>query len=102
MRIMEELWCPLFIGIEDRTTGTAAIQRFKRDGITIKSMKADRQKITRALIGSIRIENGKIFFPKRITWLNDLEAELVGFPHGAHDDQVDGEREALAPDRKSA
>jgi len=89
MRIMEELWCPLFIGIEDRTTGTAAIQRFKRDGITIKSMKADRQKITRALIGSIWIENGKIFFPKRITWLNDLEAELVGFPHGAHDDQVD-------------
>ena len=89
MRIMEELWHPLFIGIEDRTTGTAAIQRFKRDGITVKSMKADRQKITRALIGSIWIENGKIFFPKRISWLNELESELISFPHGSHDDQVD-------------
>lgn len=32
---------------------------------------------------------GKVYFPKGAEWLGDLESELLSFPAGRHDDQVD-------------
>lgn len=90
LRLMNDIWQPMFIGIEDRTTGTAAIQRFRRDNVgLIKPLKADRQKVTRALMASIWMENGKVYFPKESHYLSDLESEVLSFPHGKNDDQVD-------------
>jgi predicted phage terminase large subunit-like protein len=34
-------------------------------------------------------ESGKIAFPKKQKWLEDLESELFTFPNSVHDDQVD-------------
>lgn len=36
-----------------------------------------------------RMENGKILFPRDAAWLASLETELLQFPAGQHDDQVD-------------
>ncbi len=33
--------------------------------------------------------NGRVYFPKGAPWLEDVEAELLGFPTAAHDDVVD-------------
>jgi phage terminase large subunit-like protein len=35
------------------------------------------------------MEAGQVFFPAEARWLEDLENELLAFPHGRNDDQVD-------------
>ena len=32
---------------------------------------------------------GKVFFPRSAPWVDDLVSELLRFPAGSHDDQVD-------------
>jgi hypothetical protein len=32
---------------------------------------------------------GRIYFPKAASWLEEWEHELLQFPNGTHDDQVD-------------
>lgn len=53
------------------------------------SAKKHGDKETRAISAEIRLEAGQIWFPSRQGWVADLESELLGFPNGAHDDQVD-------------
>jgi predicted phage terminase large subunit-like protein len=35
------------------------------------------------------LENGKVYLPRQASWLEALRAELITFPHGKNDDQVD-------------
>lgn len=44
---------------------------------------------TRAQAFRGRLSQGKVFFPRHASWLQDLEAELLTFPAGKNDDQVD-------------
>ncbi len=46
-------------------------------------------KPTRSRSFQARMSMGRVFFPKRAQWLPELEAELLTFPVGKHDDQVD-------------
>jgi len=46
-------------------------------------------KPTRARTFQARLASGKVFFPRKAKWLADLESELLSFPAGKHDDQVD-------------
>ena len=46
--------------------------------------------------------NGQVFFPKETPWLGDLEDELLAFPNGRYDDQVDALFQALAYKRPSS
>jgi predicted phage terminase large subunit-like protein len=41
------------------------------------------------------IQAGHVFLPTRAIWLPDYEKELVAFPHGKHDDQVDATSQYL-------
>lgn len=36
-----------------------------------------------------RMAQGKVFFPRNADWMPALQGELLGFPAGKHDDQVD-------------
>jgi predicted phage terminase large subunit-like protein len=38
---------------------------------------------------SAKIETGRIVLPKEAPWLADFLLELLAFPNGRHDDQVD-------------
>ena len=38
---------------------------------------------------SARIEAGSVHLPERAPWLQDFETEVLQFPRGRHDDQVD-------------
>ena len=45
-------------------------------------------------------EAGQVYLPTRALWLADYEKELVAFPNGKHDDQVDMTSQYLAWARK--
>jgi len=79
--------------IEDKGSGTSLIQDIKHEnshripypiGIVPQG-----DKITRMSAQSAKIEAGQVYLPKKAPWLGDLQAELLQFPLGAHDDQVD-------------
>lgn len=54
-------------------------------------LKPGRQnKVARSMTIHARMQQGKVFFPKNAHWLQDFLAELLAFPVGKNDDQVDG------------
>ena len=46
-------------------------------------------KATRARAIQARLAMGRVHFPRRAPWTPALVAELLRFPSGRHDDQVD-------------
>jgi len=44
---------------------------------------------------SAAIEAGRVYLPKEALWLDDLRSEIVSFPYGRNDDQVDALSQAL-------
>jgi len=74
--------------IEQAGFQTAAVQQLVADarfnGICIRGIEADRDKVTRALAWS-----GRQVRLVRAGWNQELIAEMLAFPNAAHDDQVD-------------
>jgi len=89
LRGLHRRWKGVFVGVENKHYGTGVIQKFQREGLPVKKIEADRAKEVRARAASIYMENGLVFFPEDAPWLDGMEAELLVFNHGAHDDQVD-------------
>lgn len=82
----------MFVAIEQTTASLPIIQRFQRDGLPVRGLKPSEHggdKAARAVPASIWTEAGKVFFPLEAEWLGDFESELLSFPGGSHDDQVD-------------
>jgi predicted phage terminase large subunit-like protein len=68
---------------------TALLQEAVRSGLPARPVLPDRDKFTRALPAAAAVENGRILFPAGAKWLPQFEHELLTFPHGVHEDQVD-------------
>jgi predicted phage terminase large subunit-like protein len=83
------LWRPQFQAIEKAHYGMAVCQEFQRRGWPLRELIADKEKVVRSATVQIQMENGKVFFRQDAAWLIDFEAELLLFPNGVHDDQVD-------------
>ena len=82
-------WNPMYQAIERAHFGTGICQEWIRSGYPIMELIADRDKITRSLPAGLAMENGKVYFLAGAEWLGDYESELMLFPNGAWDDQVD-------------
>ena len=80
---------PLFQAIEDKTFGTNLIQELRREGMPVRPVKVDKDKVTRSLVIAARYEVGMVYHREGAPWLTDYEDELIAFPRGKHDDQVD-------------
>lgn len=52
-------------------------------------MTADKDKLARARSINYRMRAGGVEFDKEASWYPDFEAEMLAFPRGEHDDQVD-------------
>ena len=78
-----------FQAIESKSSGIGIMQQAKREGMSLKELKADTDKTTRALNISVMFENGKVFFNKKLEKLLELEEQLLKFPNAVHDDAVD-------------
>lgn len=94
---LAERFDPTAIVIEDASTGIALGQELKQAGrFRIKPVPVDRDKITRLYVQAAKFEAGQVLFPRGAPFLPELEAELLAFPQGKHDDQVDSITQALA------
>lgn len=80
---------PVLIGIENVQFQQSIIQQAVKSGLPIKSLKPDKDKISRALPIAALLENGQIFFKRNAAYLDEFEKELLQFPKSKHDDQVD-------------
>ena len=78
-----------YVGIERQGFQTAIIQMAQRSGIRVKSLKIDKDKVTRALPLAARMETGDVFLLRDTHWLPEVEREIMTFPAGAHDDIID-------------
>lgn len=66
------------------------VQRAIAAGLPVEPIKADKDKVSRALVAAARVENHKVWFPAIARdWLDAIESEMRVFPNGAHDDFVD-------------
>jgi predicted phage terminase large subunit-like protein len=79
----------VFVGVEKAGFQLALIQIARAEGIPVRELEADKDKVARALAATPFVEAGRVIFPKAAPWLGELEQELLGFPNATHDDQVD-------------
>ena len=75
--------------IEDKGSGISLIQDLKTEGLRCIAIMPEGDKVTRMSAVSARIEAGSVHLPERAPWLQDFETEVLQFPRGRHDDQVD-------------
>lgn len=82
---------PAWVGIERVAYQLALVQAARRDGLPVRELVPDTDKVSRALTAAARYEGHAVFHPPApdAPWLGDFEAELLAFPNGSHDDQVD-------------
>ena len=80
---------PIEIGIEAVQYQIALVQMARKNGIPVKELRPDKDKVSRALPMTTLLENEKVFFLNDANWLYDFEEELLNFPNAKHDDQVD-------------
>jgi predicted phage terminase large subunit-like protein len=80
------------VGVESAVHGLAGFQELQRvpelASTSLKSIRVDKDKISRALPVASRAEAGKVKLI-RGNWLSDFLDEVTSFPAGVHDDQVD-------------
>ncbi len=84
---------PYKLLIEDAAAGTQLIQMLRAEqprGMPLPiAIKAVNNKVERAVIAAARIEAGALTLPETAPWLEDLVQEMMAFPSGKNDDQVD-------------
>ncbi|MGE0830286.1 MAG: phage terminase large subunit [Hyphomonadaceae bacterium] len=77
--------------VEDAAAGTQIIQALRVNGAypNAVAIKPEGDKVMRISGQSHKFEAGSVVLPEAAPWLADFEAELLAFPKGRHDDQVD-------------
>lgn len=94
---MYELWRPAIVGIEkghiEMALGPFLEKRVRERGLyeayfkDLKTGRRDKEARARAIQG--RMQQGMVHFPRDEIFTGPLVAELLRFPNGVHDDQVD-------------
>ena len=89
IRDLFKKWSPVYVGIEKAGYQLTAIQALSREGLPIKELIPDKDKVSRALPATARMASGTVYFRRGAHYLVDIEDELLHFPNGRHDDFVD-------------
>lgn len=86
---------PVALWVEQQASGQSLIQELQADSlIPVMAWKPDRSKEGRAHAVTYLFSSQRVIFPpnsgpNKPAWLNAYIAEMLQFPAGAHDDQVD-------------
>jgi len=88
-----------WIGYEAVAYQTALVQFARRAGHPAQKLKADKDKVTRALPLISQMKATLVQFLSGAHWLEEMERELLFFPDGPHDDQVDALAYGAVEDR---
>ena len=82
--------------VEDTELGRAIVQDLRRNNRLFPILNPVRfDKMARLLAQAARFEAGQVHLPREAAWLGAYESELLAFPMGRHDDQVDSTSQAL-------
>ncbi len=89
VKMMHARWQADFILVESVQYQLSFLQIARQEGLPVRRLKTDRDKVSRALTAQARMELGAVYVNEQGAWRGDFEDELASFPDGAHDDQVD-------------
>jgi predicted phage terminase large subunit-like protein len=91
---------PHYVLIEDASTGTALAQELPKVYFNgaVQLVPIERDKIGRLYVNQAKFAAGLVLFPEEAPYMPELLAELLTFPHGKTDDQVDSISQALSHD----
>lgn len=87
-------WKPDLVLIEKKASGQSLTQDLRRAGIPVVEYSPDRDKVSRAHAISPLVESGRVWLPRR-AWAEELVDQLIAFPNGRHDDDVDAFTQAM-------
>lgn len=78
------------IGLEKVAFQTVILEMLQKEqNIYAIDLKPETSKTLRTLHISLLLQQGRVYFRKHAAWLEEFERELLLFPNGKHDDQVD-------------
>jgi predicted phage terminase large subunit-like protein len=99
---LAELYKPSVVLIEDASTGIALAQELGQvlRG-PVEPVSVERDKAGRMYVQQQKFYAGLVHFPKGASFLPELAAELLAFPKGKTDDQVDSISQALSYERSN-
>jgi predicted phage terminase large subunit-like protein len=96
VREQQSLFNANVVLIEDKASGTQLIQELIADGChRVTRYKPECDKIMRLHAQTAIIENGFVHLPDAAPWLAEYLHEMMIFPKGKHDDQVDSTAQFL-------
>ena len=76
--------------IEDASSGRSLLQSLHAEtDVPVKPIPVDKDKVTRVAWVTSYIERGRVYLPDDAPWLGEFLKEILAFPNGKHDDQVD-------------
>ena len=75
--------------VEKKASGQSLIQDMRRSGLPVLEYMPDKDKISRVYAATPSMEAGRVWLPKGRKWAEELFDEMIIFPNGPHDDQVD-------------
>jgi predicted phage terminase large subunit-like protein len=85
--------------IESSPISIGLIQAIENKNINVVSIKPEKDKNSRVIAQTDLIEGGSVFLPEKAEWRDVFLKELLEFPGGRHDDQVDAFVQGLAYQR---
>lgn len=88
VRPLRERWAADTVFVESRMFGTTMVIDATRAGVPVAELKADTDKVTRALPATARADAGRLWLPAGEASA-DVVDELLAFPNAAHDDYTD-------------
>ena len=87
--------------IEDSPISKGLIQSLRENSVNVVPIKPTTDKRARVIAQSDLFQGGSVTFQAGAPWLPELKAELLAFPGGKHDDQVDALTQGLAYGREA-
>jgi predicted phage terminase large subunit-like protein len=85
--------------IEDSPISKGLIQALRNKNVNVVTVIAEKEKRSRVIAQSDLFEGGSIFIKEPAEWREIFVRELLDFPGGRHDDQVDALVQGLAYQR---
>jgi predicted phage terminase large subunit-like protein len=80
---------PAWVGIEKQMATLSLFDQAQRQGVVVRWLKPDKNKIARAETAVALCDAGRVYVAEGAAWVPDFLDELASFPAAAHDDQVD-------------
>ncbi len=95
-------WKANIVLIEDKGSGQSLIQDLRSDRVFAKAISPEGDKVVRMSYCTAPIESGAVLLPQSASWLDEFRTELLAFPNGVHDDQVDALSQLINWTRKKS